>query len=207
MGPFYHLQVGSFLANSQKFSLRERRLIMFSSLLTDLDGIPGLINPDWMSWHHTFSHNIFFALILAGVFAMFSRGKRLLLFSFCFASAITQVIIDNLTNDVSWPIMYFWPLFQMDFSLGNFSSWEHLNSFIKYGVQGTLMIAILSGTVLLYLRTGRTFIEAFSARLDKFITDFITMPFKERCTVCNNRAFYRRPPPDRPSAAAMPGSI
>ena len=79
----------------------------------------------------------------------------------------------------------------MDFSLGNFSSWEHLNNFIKYGVQGALMVAILSGTVLLYMRTGRTFIEAFSARLDKFITDFLTMPFKERCTVCGYRAFYR----------------
>lgn len=191
MGPFYHLQVGSFIANSRGFSLRERRLIMFSALLTDIDGIPGLINQNWMTLHHTFSHNIFFAFILAGVFAVFAKGKRLLLFGFCFAASISQVLLDNLSNDISWPIMYFWPVWQMDFSPGNFISWEHLNAFIKFGVQGTLMIAILAGTVILYLRTGRTFIEAFSTRLDKFVTDFISLPFREKCSECGGRAFYR----------------
>jgi hypothetical protein len=191
MGPFYHLQVGSFLANARGFNLRQRRMIMFSALLTDLDGLPGLVNPDWMNLHHTFSHNLFFSLVIAGIFSVLGRSRRPELFVFCFASSILQVVLDNLTNDVSWSIMYFWPVWQKDFSLADFSSWEHLNSFVKYGVQGAFMVAVLAGTIILYLRTGRTFIEVFSARLDKFITDFLTLPFKQRCAICNNRAFYR----------------
>jgi hypothetical protein len=191
MGPFYHLQVGSFLANAGKNDLRERRMIMYSALLTDIDGIPGLVNPDWMSLHHTFSHNLFFALVIAGIFSVLGRSRRPELFVFCFASSILQVVLDNLTNDVSWSIMYFWPVWQKDFSLANFSSWSHLNAFVKYGVQGAFMVAVLAGTVILYLRTGRTFIEVFSARLDKFITDFLTLPFRAHCAECGNRAFYR----------------
>ncbi len=192
MNPLYHVAAGSFLANAKDFNLRERKLIMFAALSTDVDFLPSMVNPDLETLHHTFSHNIFWALGIGVILSLINRGRYLTMFLFCAVSSFVQVILDNLTNDVSWKIMYFWPAWKMDFALGNYIGWEYINVFIKYGVQGVFMAAILAGVVYLYLRKGRTFIELASWRLDRLLTDFIAAGFSgRRCAVCGARAFFR----------------
>ena len=142
-------------------------------------------------FHHTFGHNIFFALIIGAIFGALARGGKMRVALLAAATALLQVGIDNITNDPSWRIMYFWPLSHFDFALGNFITWPGLGFLLVYMVQGTLMVAIFAGTVWLYRRTGRTFIELFSPRLDHLLTDFIVLPFTARCAVCGARASYR----------------
>lgn len=191
MSPLYHLQVGSFIANAGVDNQRDRRLVMLASLAPDADGIffwnPAL----WEKWHHTFGHNIFFALLLGVIFGLLARGGKARVAALAAVAALLQVVTDNFTNDPSWKIMYFWPLSDFDFALGNFIAWPGLAPFQVWGVQGVLMVGIFAGTIVLYRRTGRTFLELVSPRLDKLLTDFIVLPFTARCAVCGARASYR----------------
>ena len=191
MSPLYHLQVGSFIANAGQFNLRERRLIMLTSLAPDLDGI-FFFNPNlWERCHHTFGHNLFSILLLALGLALYNRARRLQLLCLGAATGLLQVLIDQVTNDPSWRIMYFWPVWDHDFALGRYIAWPGLAFFQVWVVQSALMVLILSGTVLLYRRRGRTFLEFVSTRLDRLLTDFIVLPFTSRCQVCGQRASYR----------------
>jgi hypothetical protein len=191
MSPLYHLQVGSFFANAGVDNQRDRRLVMLAALAPDADGIfffnPGL----WERFHHTFGHNIFFALFIGAVFGALARGSKTRVGLLAAATALLQVGLDNFTNDPTWKIMYFWPISHFDFALGNFIDWTGLAFFLVWVVQGSLMVAILVGTVWLYRRTGRTFLELFSPRLDRLLTDFIVLPFTAKCSVCGARASYR----------------
>jgi len=211
MNPIAHTAIGSFVAYSGDFNLRERRLIMLSALATDLDGVPGgayrayaglrfaatgapldnqlLTSLDAI--HHTFSHNIFFALLMGVLIAAVNRGRRRALFAAGSIASLLQVVADNLTNHPSWPIMYFWPVWDKDFGLGNFISWPGLDFFIMVVVQYFFLALVLVGIVVFYLRTGHTFLELVSSRFDRLLTDFIRLAFTEKCSVCRARAFYR----------------
>ena len=54
------------------------------------------------------------------------------------------------------------------------------------------MLLVVAGTVFLYLKKDRTFLELISTNFDRFITNFIKYGFfgKQRCSVCGERAFY-----------------
>jgi hypothetical protein len=192
MGPLVHLQVGAFIANARDYSLRERRLVMLSALAQDFDGI--FIYPPelWHRMHHTFSNNIFWSLMIGILFALYNRGRRIEMFIVCTGAAFLQSLLDLITNDPSWPHMYLWPVSKFDFSLGNFIEWEHLSTLLTIGIQWPLMAAVFAGTVFLYIKNKRTFLELISVNLDVFITNFLKNGFlgKERCSVCGQRAFY-----------------
>ena len=203
MNPLNHLQYGWLIANLKDYDLRERRLIMLASILPDLDGLPMALAPilnvlglsaldlDRMqSLHHTFGHNIFFAAIASIILAALARKRRLDIFLVCAATVLLQIVIDNVTSD-TWPIMYFWPLSKFDFSPGNFTSWPYLHLLTVWIIQGTLSVFIWTLTVVIYLRTKRTFLELVSTNLDRLLTDFIALPFQKSCSQCANRAHYR----------------
>jgi len=204
MSPLNHLQYGWLMANLRDYDRRERRLIMLSALLMDLDGIFILLAPILgifrldpvklemlENLHHSFSHNIFFAGILGLVFGLFNRRRRLEMMLVCAGAGLLQVALDNLTNDPSWPIMYFWPVSKFDFGLGNFIVWPHLRVLTVWGLQGFFSVLIWGSTIMIYLRTGRTFLELVSENFDKFITNFITLPLRGPCSRCGNRGHYR----------------
>ncbi len=192
MSPLIHLQVGAFIANARDYSLRERRLVMLAALAQDFDGI--FIYPPelWQRVHHTFSNNIFWSLLIGIIFALYNRGRRVEMFLVCTGAAFLQSLLDLITNDPSWPHMYFWPVSKFDFALGNFIEWEHLSTLLVVGIQGVLMAAVVTGTVFLYLKKDRTFLELISVNFDRFMTNFIKYGFfgKEKCSVCKERAFY-----------------
>jgi len=191
MGPQYHLMVGSFAANLKDYSLRERRFIMLAALAPDLDGIFFFNANLWERMHHTFSHNIYFTALVSAILALASSKRRIELFAVCYITALLQLLLDLVSNHCSWKQKLLWPLWDFDFSLCNFIEWEHMAFTQVWVVQGTLMVAILIGVVYMYKRTGRTFIELVSVRLDRFVTDFITLPFTKKCAVCGRRPYYR----------------
>jgi membrane-bound metal-dependent hydrolase YbcI (DUF457 family) len=191
MNTIYHLQVGSFIANARDYNLRERRLIMLASLAPDADGI-FFFNPDlWGRFHHTFSHNIFSMLLVSAALALYNRSRRAEIFAVCAVSAILQIFIDVVTNDLTWPQKFLRPLTDAQISFGGITDWKYLNTFQVYWVQGFLMIVILAGTVILYKKKGRTFLELISPRVDRLLTDFVVLFFTRRCAVCGARALYR----------------
>ena len=179
-------------------------MIMAASILPDLDGIFSVLNPfagyfpgrwhdfDFSTIHHTFGHNIFFAILVGSVFAFWNRKRRLEMFGVCTTTLlIFHLGIDNLTNDPTFPIMIFWPVSHFDSALGNFSSWPHLRFLTVWVIPGFLSLFIWTSTVVIYKRTRQTFLQLVSVNLDKLFTNFIVLPFSIRCSECENRARYR----------------
>ena len=208
MNPICHLMFGSFLANARAYELRERRLVMAASLFPDLDGIfmpldyvhkvaPGLQSISIFSGefgnslHHTFSHNVFSSVAAAFLLALLNQKRRLELFFMCSLSAVLQIFIDVITNDSSWPQQFFRPLTNYNFLLENFIPMRNPFLVKVVIIQYVLIGAVCAGTVWLYRRRGRTFLEFFSVRLDRLLTDFVTLPFSRKCALCGARAFYR----------------
>ncbi len=191
MNPLYHLQVGSFIANARDYGLRERRMIMLASLAPDLDGVLIFNQGIWEQVHHTFSHNIFFVAGVSIAMALANKARRMEIFLVCLAAGALQLPLDSITNHPSWKQRFLWPISDFEFKLAALAQFEGLAFIQVKVVQTALMLAILAGTVYLYKRSGRTFIELLSAPLDRLLTDFITLPFKSRCAVCGRRAFYR----------------
>ena len=83
---------------------------MLAALLQDFDGI--FIYPPelWQRMHHTFSNNIFWSLLVGIIFALYNRGRRVEMFLVCTGAAFSQSLLDLITNDPTWPHMYFWPV-------------------------------------------------------------------------------------------------
>ena len=202
MSPLTHWQVGALLANVRDYNLRERRLIMLAALAPDVDGVfIFFMSPDknglclgqgpWFeALHHTFGHSVFYCLAVALGLALYNRGRRLELFLVCLFSSSLQLVLDIVTNDSTWEHPLFWPL-AYRFRVGDYIHWSYLNTFLASWMQYSLMAIIFAGIVVLYLKKGRTFLELISVRLDVFLTNFIALPFRERCAVCGARAYYR----------------
>jgi hypothetical protein len=190
MNPLVHQMTGSFLANARPYSLRERRLIMLAALAPDLDGTCMFIG-DLAKYHHTVSHNVFFCAGVSLAFALYNRARRIELFALCLVSSLLQILLDVLTNHPTWPQQFLRPATGRNFTLESFLQVDNIAVIQTVWIQYPLMVLILGGAVVLWKRTGRTFLELFSPRFDKFITDFIHLALTAaRCSDCDNRAFY-----------------
>jgi inner membrane protein len=202
MSPLTHWQMGALLANVRNYRLRERRLIMAAAMAADVDGAGVLQLPDYpgvciglgrhfQDWHHTFGHSIFFGLLLAALFGLISRGRRLELFGMSLAAYASHLVLDLLTNGTDWPHGWLWPL-RYRFSLDQWFPGEGFNTLLMVYVQYSLMALIFGGIVYVYLKKGRTFLELISTGLDRVLTDFIALPLRRvKCAACGRRALYR----------------
>lgn len=173
---------------------------MLASLAPDIDGL--FLAVFWNRelfdrFHHTFGHNLFFGLIIGILTAILAEKRRPLLFVLGSAMVYLHYICDMLTA-ADWGIPFFWPLSSFQYNIPVFlsvpdSELARWDFYLKVVVQLTLKIALLSATVLIYIKHGRTFIELISSNLDKFLTNFAVLPFKKKCDWpgCVNRAHYK----------------
>jgi membrane-bound metal-dependent hydrolase YbcI (DUF457 family) len=202
MSPLTHWQLGSLLAHVRPYNLRERRFIMLAAVAPDVDGaFIFFLSPDengvclgqgpWFeALHHTFGHSLFFGLLISLAFALYNRARRLELFFICLLSFTLHLASDFLTNGPSWPHHPFWPL-PWTLFVDHYFHVPDLERIQMVYLQYFFMILIFAGVVIIYLKKGRTFLELISPRLDLFLTNFITLPWRQRCVVCGARAFYR----------------
>lgn len=195
-----HIQVGWICGHLGDFDRRERRILMLASLAPDIDGLflAAYWNPElFNSLHHTFGHNLFYPVAIGAIAAAFARRRRGKMFLLGILMVLLHYIVDMLTA-ADWGIPFFWPFSHVQYNIPYFlgvpdSSIEAWDFALKVIVQWILKIAVLSGTVLIYIKHRRTFIELISSNLDSFLTDFAVLPFQRKCDVpdCANRAHYR----------------
>jgi membrane-bound metal-dependent hydrolase YbcI (DUF457 family) len=173
---------------------------MLASLAPDIDGL--FLAVVWNRelfdrFHHTFGHNLFFGLLVGVVTSILAKKRKLLFFLLGSAMVYLHYICDMLTA-ADWGIPFFWPVAGYQYNIpvllgvpdSELAKWDF---YLKVVVQITLKIALLSATVAIYIKHGRTFIELISANLDKFLTDFAILPFTKKCDWpgCTNRAHYK----------------
>jgi len=182
-----HLITAWLISRADALELRERRFITLMGVAPDIDAFsvfaPALLG----DWHRTFGHNIFFGLLaplLLFLFFPYRRSFKLL--PFAYIAILSHYILDLIITGW-WAFIPFWPI--NDYAI--FTSKYIPEDIMKYYIQVGLEIILLFAVIIIYIRTNVTFLEIISEGVDKFITNFITIPFKHHCEYCKARAFYR----------------
>ena len=174
MSPITHFLMGWAVANSApSLSKRDRALVTWASVVPDIDGL-GIIADGltrncahplnwWGEYHHTLGHNLGFALLIAGLTAIFAnqRAKTTLLVIPSFHLHLAADLIGPRGPDGDqWPIPYLLP-FSNHVRLVWSGQWA-LNAWPNVLITGVLII------LLFVLARGRGFspLEMFSSKAD-----------------------------------------
>ena len=181
-----HLMAGWLVGNAAGRTRAERRAIALMAIAPDLDGLFIKGPASWREWHRTFSHNIFFFLLVPFVILFFLPGKdRMRLVPWLYLGMLSHFILDLFVTGW-WDLMPFWPI----------SEWAILmtdwipEQVMKYYIQLGLFAVLIVPTVIILLRHGRTPLEVLGRNVDVFIQRFVSLPFRSRCAFCRSRAFY-----------------
>jgi hypothetical protein len=163
-----HLLSGWCAANLLPLNARERLGCMIAASAADIDGL-GIIfgreSAAYWDYHHKLAHNLPFALLLAGVLAIFAT-RRMLAFIVYLALAHLHLLMDYFGSGPNWPIDYLWP----------FSTWHITNdaAWPFYSWQNmAIALSLLAWTIWIAFRRGRTPIELLAPRLDRAFVQWI----------------------------------
>ena len=119
-----HIMMSWLTANTVKWSRRERLIVGWAGLSPDLDGLfilydfyqkfLGYHTNLYVKYHHTFGHNIFYAIVISVIAAFLAKQKRLLCGVLTFIALHLHYITDLLGSagpyNSLWPIYYFYPV-------------------------------------------------------------------------------------------------
>ena len=165
-----HILAGWCCANLLPCTPRQRVAAMIAAAVPDLDGLAIAFGQEaYWRFHHTFGHNLWFAVVVGVVLAAWARpawGTFLL--------AVTMVhlhlFMDYWGSGVDWHIHYLWPrptpVWRNDHAWP-FYSWQNLVAFA----------AVMGWTVAIAFRCRRTPLEALMPRLDRqLVAPFPTVP-------------------------------
>src|SRR5262245_6174356 len=110
MSPAVHAELAWLCAQGLP-APRQRLLVALAGVAPDLDGL-GLFLYPWDggaaygSWHHLVAHNLFAALLTAGLCSLAGWRTGLL----AFAAFHLHLGCDLLGSGAAWPIAYLWPV-------------------------------------------------------------------------------------------------
>ena len=128
--------------------------------------------------------------------AIIARQRRGQMFLLGLSMVLLHLFVDLVTTE--YPIPFFLPFLHTGYTIPYLLSIPAQNQdtwffIFKVVVQWTFKVALFSGTVFIYIKFRRTFIELISSNLDRFLTDFAILPFQKKCDIpdCKNRAHYR----------------
>lgn len=187
-----HLLSGWCIANYLDLSPRERLFAMIAAAAADVDGISRVAGEEaYEQWHHTFGHNLWFALIVSAGLAAFSsrRWFALLLYLGLFH---LHLLMDYYGSGPGWPIYYLWPMkvaLLRNPNAWEFYSWQNL----------TIFAALLAWTVWIAIRRGRTPLEAIMPSLDAKIVAWLRKRFGYNPAVRSAGAMAAAPEGRKPS--------
>lgn len=183
-----HLLSGWLIAHT--FSVKnaaERRTIMIMGILPDIDGIFTFV-PGAGYLHRTFGHNIWLLLVapVVATFLFVSSPRRQFIYPLLFLSILVHYILDIFVTGW-WPFMPLWPFASYAIYMDRYIPQYIMEYYIQIG----LLLILLVPTVFIAKKHHRTPIEIISQGFDRFIQDFVTLPWTHRCVYCGRRAFYR----------------
>lgn len=163
-----HLLIGWHLARWISPEVKARRWIAWAGVVPDLDGV-GLVADAvtrrtnlYEAWHHFAGHNIFAAVLVAGLAGIFCRSAKVAVWAgVCFHLHLAADLISGRGPDGSgWPVVYFWPLNGTEIQ---WSGQWRLDAW-----PNTVVYLVLLGWMILAVRReGRSPLEMLSARLDR----------------------------------------
>lgn len=180
-----HLGYAWLLGNAADFSLGERRAVAIAGVAADFDMLAAVLGRNaFASYHHLLFHNLLFAGIMTlGVFLLFSRNYKLMLF--CALAGILHLSLDFAGSH--WDLRLFWPFSRAAVNL----TWLLPEWLVAYIFQGTGTAGMFALMLWVFLKKGRTFFEIFTRKGDRLVMKFLTLPWRRRCGECGAPAFYQ----------------
>jgi hypothetical protein len=89
---------------------RDRRLVAWAGVASDLDGLSILAGVDaYGRWHHVLTHGLLAGLIIAIVFTYWAKD-RVKVWWLALGVFHLHLLCDFLGSGIDWPIQYFWPI-------------------------------------------------------------------------------------------------
>jgi len=168
-----HLMSGWCVANCLPLlAPRDRLLLMLAATLPDLDGLSLLFGQEaYWHYHHRLGHNVPFALLLAGVFAVLAT-RRATVAVVTLALVHLHFLMDLYGSGTGWGIYYLWPMSSHPYTTPaawEFYSWQNI----------TAAALLLAWTLAIAVRLGRTPLEAVMPRLDRQLVGWLRqhLPF------------------------------
>jgi len=180
MNPITHLFAGWLAANAAGLDRRDRMIVTAASVAPDIDGLGLVVDfathsgntpTQWFAeYHHVLTHNLIFALIVAGTSLIAAKQRRLTVFLVLFVFHL-HLLADMVggrgpaPEGYQWPIPYLWPISDA-VSLSWRGQWE-LNAWPNF----VITIVALMLTIFLAWRRGYSPLEIVSRKADSaFVT-------------------------------------
>jgi hypothetical protein len=165
--------------------LNGRRAVAIAGVAVDLDGLAIVFGREaFNTYHHVVFHNLLSAgVITLAAFLLFPRNLKLVLF--CALAAIIHFGLDFL--GCHWDLYFLRPFSSAAVNLSNYlPEW-----LVMYVFQGAGTVIMFGFVVRVFLKKERSFLEIFTPKGDRFIMNFVTLPWRHRCGECGRRAFYQ----------------
>ena len=174
MNPVTHLLIGWVVANSAELNRRERAAVTLSGIIPDIDGFgivaekltQGADHPLlwWSKYHHVFTHNLGFCLLVT-VVAFFIAQKKWLTAGLALLSFHLHLLGDIVgargPDGYQWPISYLFP-FSDTWEIAWKGQWE-INAWPNFAIT---VIAMMISFLLAWKR-GYSPLEMASASADR----------------------------------------
>ena len=173
MNLFTHALIGWTVANAAPLSRRDRAIVMFASLIPDIDGLGILIDlATWHSaspthwydqFHHVLGHNLCFALVVTALAFVLANQRRLVA-ALSFVSFHLHLLGDLVgsrgPDGYQWPLPYLVP-WSAAWQLTWQGQWA-LNAWPNFLITGVLLATMFS----LAWQRGYSPVEIISTKAD-----------------------------------------
>lgn len=190
-----HAGVGWVVGNLPPSSDRRlRNWCLTAAVIPDIDAVAYLFGPQaYGKYHHTFGHNVFLGVALAGLAAWHyrDRPRRNALFA---AALVALCFFSHLLADAklsAYEVYLFWPFSRQGFEfVPNLGLAAPINTYLVY--------ASFAAVFLIALWKHVTPIDVFSPRLDRLVLTPLRSKLYE-CQACGRRCADRCESCDSPT--------
>ena len=157
-----HILSGWCAANALPCTPRQRLVAMAAAAAPDVDGISVVFGQAaYWRYHHTFGHNLWFALLVGVAAAAWARPAwGTFLLAVAMVHLHLHLYMDYWGSGADWHIHYLWPMTNPVWrnpAAWAFFSWQNIVCFA----------ALLLWTVVIAVRRGRTPLEWIMPNLDR----------------------------------------
>ena len=185
MSPVTHFLVSWLIAESTVDGRRARVLVTAAGIAPDIDGLGILADVAttgttddaryWSEYHHVLGHNVWLCLLVMGLCATFSQGRRLRCALAAALAFHTHLLMDLFgsrgPDGYNWPIPYLAPFWvRPEFSWRG--QWA-LNAWPNFAIT----IVAVGATLYVAWRHGHSALEFFSSKWDSVLVAVLRSRF------------------------------
>lgn len=165
-----HLML-SWMVGHRLKARRDRRLVAWAGVASDLDGLTILGGLDaYGRWHHVLTHGLLAGVVISLLFSQLATA-RVKVWWLALTAFHLHLVCDFLGSGIDWPIQYFWPWSETFYHTPY--GWE-LDAWQNWVVT----VAVMLGCGHLAIHSGHSVAETFcSSAIDESVVATLRQRF------------------------------